>query len=396
MKFQLNTVARLGLFAALASTASAQSQVVGLDLLADEYFTSTTTSFVNDYNPIGQESRRIFGLDWTADGSTLYGIDRDSLEVVTIDPVTGASTATGVTAPSITTHTGLTAAPDGVTWYASSRDLVTGNTDLYRGDILTGVFTFVGVIDSTAIIDIAMNAQGELYGHSIGTDSLYSIDTTTGQGTLIGPTGFDANFAQGMDFDPATGDLIATIYIGSGAGVFCRIDLMTGAATPLEDTTPLFAEMEIAIRLDQSSSGIGSPYCMANVNSTGVPGVLSADGSTMVAMNDVTLNASMLPANAFGFFIVSSAQGFIQNPGGSFGNLCVIGGIGRYVGPGQIQTSGPSGSFSLMIDLTSIPQPTGSVPAAAGDTWNFQTWYRDSSPMGPGSNFTNGLEVVFN
>lgn len=396
MKMQFNTIAQFGLFAALASTASAQSQVVGLDLIADEYFTSSTNDFVNDYAPLGQETRRVFGLDWTADGSTLYGIDRDSFEVVTIDPVTGASTATGVTAPNLTAHTGLTAAPDGVTWYASNRDLSTGNTDLYRGDILTGVFTLIGPIDSTAIIDIAMNSQSELYGHSIGTDSLYSIDTGTGLGTLIGPTGFDANFAQGMDFDPATGDLIATIHTGGGAGVFCTIDLMTGAATQLADTTPLLAEMEIAIRLNPGTSGIGTPYCVANANSTGVAGVLSADGSTVVTMNDVTLTAGSLPVNAFGFFIASSTQGFVQNPGGSFGNLCVFGDIGRYVGPGQIQTSGPGGTFSLMIDLNSIPQPMGPVSATAGDSWNFQTWYRDVGPMGAGSNFTNGLEVLFN
>ncbi len=141
---------------------------------------------------------------------------------------------------------------------------------------------------------------------------------------------------------------------------------------------------------------IGIAYCTAVVNSTGVAGELSAAGSLTVADNDVTLTASSLPTTAFGFFIVSMDQGFVMNPGGSTGNLCVAGSVGRYVGPGQIQNSGGSGSFSLALDLTAVPQPTGAVAAVAGDTWNFQTWFRDSGPMGATSNFTRGLEVNFN
>ncbi len=141
---------------------------------------------------------------------------------------------------------------------------------------------------------------------------------------------------------------------------------------------------------------IGTAYCMAALNSTGVVGEISATGSLTVADNDVTLIASNLPVTAFGFFITSLDQGFVSMPGGSSGNLCVVGAIGRYVGPGQIQNSGTMGTFSLAIDLSALPQPTGAVAAVAGDTWNFQTWFRDSSPAGPTSNFTRGLEMTFN
>ncbi|MEM1451689.1 MAG: hypothetical protein AAF957_24695 [Planctomycetota bacterium] len=142
-------------------------------------------------------------------------------------------------------------------------------------------------------------------------------------------------------------------------------------------------------------AGIGTPYCATNANSTGASGALSATGSVVVATNDVTLMASSLPNNAFGFFLASLDAGFVANPGGSEGNLCLGGSIGRYVGPGEIQNTGTTGEFQLAIDLTAVPQPTGFVSVAAGETWRFQAWHRDAVMGSATSNFTNGLEIDF-
>ena len=50
---------------------------------------------------------------------------------------------------------------------------------------------------------------------------------------------------------------------------------------------------------------------------------------------------------------------------------------------------------SLPIDLTDIPTNTpGSQMVMAGETINFQCWYRDSNPATT-SNFTDGLSIVF-
>jgi len=131
------------------------------------------------------------------------------------------------------------------------------------------------------------------------------------------------------------------------------------------------------------------------VNSTGVPAEIIAIGNPVAAGNNVTLEASDLPLNSFGFFLTSQTQGFVANPGGSQGNLCLGGGIGRYVGPGQIQNSGTGGTISLALDLTLTPQPTGFVSVSAGETWNYQAWYRDAVGGSAVSNFTNGTELVF-
>jgi len=75
-------------------------------------------------------------------------------------------------------------------------------------------------------------------------------------------------------------------------------------------------------------------------------------------------------------------------------NLCLGGSIGRFVGPGQVMNSGASGSFTLTVDLSALPTPTGLVTAQPGETWNFQAWYRDANP-GPTSNFTDAVAVTF-
>ncbi len=141
--------------------------------------------------------------------------------------------------------------------------------------------------------------------------------------------------------------------------------------------------------------GLGNAYCTANNNSTGVPAAISAQGSSLVAQNNVTLTTSSLPLNAFGFYLTSLTQGNIPNPGGSQGRLCLGGQIGRYVGPGQIRNSGATGSFSLALNLTQQPTPSGFVAVAAGQTWNFTTWYRDVIGGSATSNFSNGLSIAF-
>ncbi len=141
---------------------------------------------------------------------------------------------------------------------------------------------------------------------------------------------------------------------------------------------------------------VGSSYCgPAVINSTGSSGTISGMGSAAVASNDLTLVASNLPLNSFGYFLTSQAQGLTLQPGGSQGVLCLGGSIGRYVGPGQIQNTGAAGAFSLLLSLTQTPTPTGFVAVAAGETWNFQAWHRDAVGGVAVSNFTDGLTVTF-
>jgi hypothetical protein len=145
-----------------------------------------------------------------------------------------------------------------------------------------------------------------------------------------------------------------------------------------------------------SIPGIGSNYCSTQPNSTGASSAISVSGSNVAADNNLTLNAENLPNSVFGYFLTSTTQGFVMNPGGSQGNLCLGGDIGRYVGPGQVLSSEMAGGFSLVLDLTMTPSPTGLVAIMAGETWNFQAWHRDSVAGMATSNLTDGVSVTFN
>jgi hypothetical protein len=149
-----------------------------------------------------------------------------------------------------------------------------------------------------------------------------------------------------------------------------------------------------AVFLVTFDQGLGTNYCTANPNSTGVAAEISATGSLVVVDNDVTLMASSLPPNAFSFFICSRNQGFSANPGGSAGNVCLGSPIGRGVG-NMIVSSGPMGVVAIPANLTAMPQPLGAVAVLAGDTWNFQCWYRDVVGGIPTSNFSDGLTLLF-
>ena len=77
------------------------------------------------------------------------------------------------------------------------------------------------------------------------------------------------------------------------------------------------------------------------------------------------------------------------------GVLCLTGQIGRFSGPGQIQNSGAAGTFSLALDLTGGWPVAGVQAPSVGETWRFQTWFRDSAGGQATSNFTDGISILF-
>ncbi len=136
---------------------------------------------------------------------------------------------------------------------------------------------------------------------------------------------------------------------------------------------------------------IGSPYCSAEPNSTGGSAVTRAFGSTLVADQDLSLTCEGMPLDVFGFFLASTTQANIAFPGGSQGRLCLGGTIARF--NSQVLSSGAAGSFGISVDMSNIPL-TPPVAIQAGETWSFQTWFRDENP-GVTSNFALPVAVQF-
>ncbi len=136
-------------------------------------------------------------------------------------------------------------------------------------------------------------------------------------------------------------------------------------------------------------------FCgLARANSAGFSTNIFHSGSTVAADNAFALHAQLLPTGVFGYFLSSTEQGYTSSPGKSAGVFCL--GSGAAVGRHHIslQNSGASGSMDYIVNLTAMPGPLGSVAVQAGETWNFQCWYRDQTP-GHTSNFSDGLSVQF-
>ncbi len=98
------------------------------------------------------------------------------------------------------------------------------------GDDLS--LTPIGTTGMLGAIAIATDGAGNFYGYDVVDDSFYNIDPTTGQATLIGVIGFDANFGQDLEWDPITETMYMTAFnSGNGLGELRTVDLITGQTT---------------------------------------------------------------------------------------------------------------------------------------------------------------------
>jgi hypothetical protein len=206
------------------------SQAYGIDVYNENLVTFNSDTPGNFTVIANLAGNAYFGGDFlNNDFSKLYVVDYSVNQLHTVNTTTGAVTVIGPAAPNPGQNwTGLTGAPDG-TLYASAADCAT-TSSLYTVNPNTGVVTQVGpVTNATCLIDIAVNAEGEMYGVDIAFDNLVHIDKATGAGTVVGSVGIDANYAQGLDFDDGTGTLYWAAYNNSTLqGELRAIDITTG------------------------------------------------------------------------------------------------------------------------------------------------------------------------
>ncbi len=201
-----------------------------------------------------------------------------------------------------------------------------------------------------------------------------------------GATGLEVMTLQGEQLGSGFGTAIASGLDANGDGVS---DLVVGANLHSEQA---FQAGRATVFLSGVSTLPSFSYCTTGVNSTGKVARLQAFGSLDVADNEFFLQVYDAPSTQFSFFLVSRGQDQINQPGGSSGNLCLGGGefIGRYFGQvGLTQAN----QYHTQLDIHAIPiPPTFDTMAVSGETWFFQSWFRD---VGGTSNFSSGLGVVF-
>jgi len=294
----------------------------GVPAFAAEVINDNLVSFDTDapatLSVIGSTGASYFGGDFLdGDFSKMYAVDYLANNFVSIDTTTAAVTIIGAASP-VSGHiwTGMAGDPTDGTLYGSS----TSNTvsTLYTFTVATGAPTIVGnVTNALALIGIAINAAGEMYGLDIENDVLLSIDKTTGAGTVIGSVGFDANYAQGMDFDEVTDILYLAAYnYGTSAAELRIADTITGGTT-LVGSFPASTEIDA---LSIATGGNTPPVAVDDTYTTtqdtplnvAAPGVLGndIDWEPLTAALDTGPASGVLSLNADGSFSYTPTASF--------------------------------------------------------------------------------------
>ena len=211
---------------------------------------NTETGAATDVGSTGTSD--VYSAAFAPDG-TLYGVNDyfGAERFGRFDLSTGAFTAIGEPFTGTNSILALEVASDG-TVYASSRE---GSNTLWTIDPATGVNTLVGDMgivpvgadDFAVISDFAFDSGGTLWGAVVntrlGTSKLYTVNRTTGAGTLVSNISIvtENNQVIGtLSFDP-TGDLFGTISAPlPGASTLYKINPTTGAATAVGSNSLLF------------------------------------------------------------------------------------------------------------------------------------------------------------
>jgi hypothetical protein len=226
-----------------SSSALRQINCYAHDYSGDElvYFDTATPG---TFNTIASYSGDLFlGADFV--GDEWYACDANN-GLYTIDTADGTQTLIG---SSSETLTGLAYDPTTDTLYGSNGDA------LYIVDQSDGSLTIVGShVATDGCVGIGCDNSGNMYGYEVNVASysdFYSIDTSTGEATVVGSLGMYCNYAQDMMYDkdndicylaayvvtkdeggPATAiDAASELKASKSGGELYSVDVTTGTPT---------------------------------------------------------------------------------------------------------------------------------------------------------------------
>ncbi len=191
------------------------------------------TQIANSPNDPNGDFEGAGAIDPNGDGTTGYAITSSTNTLYSIDLATGVYTSLGnVTAPGGGSWVGMEFDPSTGTLYGLSGVFGT-NVSLSVIDLGTVTGTLVGTDNgSTAAVTFAIDASGVGYLTDVVDDSLWAVDLATGAHTLVGSTGIDLNFGQGMTYDVNSDQLFTAAFNAVAFTAEWRsVDTATGATT---------------------------------------------------------------------------------------------------------------------------------------------------------------------
>ncbi|MEM8713801.1 MAG: hypothetical protein AAGG01_22900, partial [Planctomycetota bacterium] len=292
---------------------------------------------------------------WAPDGSSVYVTNTfgDSLSVVDF---AGAASAVSAVIPGLDGAFEVEVGPFGDYLYVGNFASAASSISVIS-TAAASVMTTVSLPDPPAYMEL------------LGSVLLVTAGDELHRLRADGPTTFViesidlAGSPADLGFSPALGVAITT-----QPGATDGADLTTFGGVPSNDCGP------------------------AVPNSSGLSGEMQIEGTFLAGGLPLKLRGVNLPTFSFGYFLNSRTTGFTANPGGSQGNLCLGGSIGRF--NTLAMNSGAGGTIEIDVDTNSVPGVPFAVAIQPGETWHFQLWFRDANP-GVTSNFTDRVGVTF-
>jgi hypothetical protein len=174
----------------------------------------------------------------------------------------------------------------------------------------TGAGTLVGPVNTIGtgqrrVPDISFRSDGVLYGYGNSPDQLITINTATGQGTAVGPTGYGGG--SGLDFAP-NGTLYATPYDFQSLVI---IDPLTGAGSDVPGSAGNVPFRTNALEFCQQSGvlygswndkwGSGNHYLVTLDLNTGLP---LTTVQTVLGLDAIAFNEFSRPVELLHEFVV--------------------------------------------------------------------------------------------
>jgi hypothetical protein len=229
-------------------------------------------------------------------GNKWYGAVYGDNTLITLDTVTGARTVIGNIGIGLS---GIAFDYTSNTLYGVDWNTTNSNSSLFAINVGNGSATLIGVASTDLLIDLACDTNGTLYATGITNDQLYTIDKSTAVATAVGALGFDAGYAQDMEFDHNNNTCYYTAYNAtSGSGEMYVVNTTTGAATLIgafangaEITGFAIPFTSNAVITDASVSAITAPSNETSCSLTATETItvtISNTGTVPVSGYDVT------------------------------------------------------------------------------------------------------------
>ncbi len=201
-------------------------------------------------------------------------------------------------------------------------------------------------------------------------DPVQGVGGTAWAGTHV----LGASHARHQVTVAAGGDIVVNVAVGTSFDSVNGLQIEPAGAT---GTAYCFGDGSGAVCPCASFGGAGEG-CLTT---SGSGATLAGSGSANIGVDSFVLSVSGAPANKPGLFFQGNNQ--IGIAAGD-GLLCAAGATIRYA----VNSTDASGAVS---------QGGFAVNASAGQTLNYQYWFRDTgNPCGGGFNFTNGWSQPWN